>query len=338
MKRIAAVLRQHWPFFLIVPILIIVTTWPTTAYIFDLNTLWLPSDVLDLGMKFWDAWYAERILAGKADYYFTDFLFFPIGLSLVYHNFSVPHTLLVLGARIFLPPTNAYILINLLIILANAVGCYIYLFYLFRDRWLGMFGSVVFGLSVFVVESSPIPDLSTVASMPLTLYCVQRGLTERRRRWMVLAGLLAGLTAFTGMYIFVCLLISVGVFLCFMLPKLWKDREFWLGLLLLLAVAGSISALRIYPMMRDSAALGDVLNKGGGREHASDVLDYFVHGENVITEHVFASVLRKPIPPVREGRLSRLRLAALGCHWAGKIKTAPRNSNLVRALVDLHSP
>ena len=263
MKRIAASLRQHWPFFLIVPILIIVTTWPTTAYIFDLNTMWLPSDVLDLGMKFWDAWYAERILAGKADYYFTDFLFFPIGLSLVYHNFSVPHMLLMLAAQLLLPAVNAFNLCFLLIVFANAAASYVYLFYLFRDRWLGLFGSALFGLSVFVIARPGQPDLNTLAAVPLVMYGLHRWLAERRYRWIALAGGLIGLTAFTGMYIFVCLVISVGIFYLFQLPRLWKARAFWVSLTLLLAVAGSISAFRVYPMLREGADLDEALNKGG---------------------------------------------------------------------------
>ena len=326
MKQVTVAFRRHWPLLLVIPLLITIMTWPAAPQVLDRDTLWLPSDHIDPGMKFWDAWYAELILAGKADFYYTDFLFFPTGLSLVFHNFSVPHALLMLAAKFFLPPTSAYSLANLLIILANATACFVYLRYLFRDPWLGVYGSVAFGLSVYVIESSPVPDLSTVAPLPLVLYFAQRGLTERQSRWMVLAGLLAGFTAFIGMYIFVCLLISVGVFLCFVLPRRWKDREFWVSVLLLLALTGSVSALRIYPMMRDSAALGEALNKGGGQEHASDLLDFFVHRENVLTEQVYASVFRQPVPPVREdGYLGYVTLLLAGL---GLAKSRPRREAL----------
>ncbi len=327
MKEIAASLRHHWPFFLFVPLLIIIMTWPTTVYVFDSNTWWAPSDDLDLGMTYWDAWYGRRILAGEAQFYFTDLLFFPKGMSLAFHNFSVPHMLLLHVAQILLPATNAYNLCYMLIIFVNAAACYVYIFYLFRDRWISMFGSVVFGLSVFVIEHPVHPDLNIVAAIPLVLYCMQRGFTERRNRWLVLAGVLSGLTAFTGMYILVCLVITVGVFLFFKLPKLWKARQFWVGILLLLVVAGSISALRIYPMMRESAELDEALNKGGGREYGSDLLDIFVHRENVVTEYVFASLLRKPVPPVREdGYLGyvTLLLAAIGL-----LKAKPRCRTLI---------
>ncbi|MCY3917921.1 MAG: hypothetical protein OXG49_18110 [Chloroflexi bacterium] len=326
MNRIAAGLRQHWPFFLFVPLLILIMTWPTAAYVFDWNTMWLPSDDDDLRMKFWDAWYGGHFFSGKTDFFYTDYLFYPTGLSLAYHNFSVPHMLLMLGAQFFMPVTNAFNLCFLLIVFANAAASYVYFFYLFRDRWLAMFGSVAFGLSVFVINRPGQPDLSTLAAVPLVMYGLRRGLDERRNRWMVFAGVLAGITAFTGMYIFVCLIISVGIFVLFQLPKLWKARGFWASIVLLIAIAGSISALRIYPMLRESAALDEALYKGGGREYGTDLLDHFVHRENVITERVFASLLRQPVPPLREdGYLGyvTLILAAIGL-----FKATPRRATL----------
>ena len=326
-------LRNHWPFFIIVPFLIIVMTWPTTAYILDPNTLWLPNDVLDLGMKFWDAWYGERILAGKADFYFTDLLFHPEGLSLVFHNFSVPHMLLMQVVQKLLPPTNAYSLCYLLIIFVNAASSYLYIFYLLRDRWLAMYGSVLFGLSVFVIEHAVQPDANSVAVFPLVMYCMQRGFNERRARWMIPAGVITGLTAFTGMYIFVCLLITIGIFTLFNLPKRWKARKFWVSLALLLALAGSISALRIVPMMSAGAGLDEALGKGGGREYGSDLLDSFVHRDNVVSELVFAPLLQEPEPPFREdGYIGYVALLLAGI---GLVKTKPRRRTLIWFLLFL---
>ena len=326
MNRIAAASRRHWPFFVFVPLLILIMTWPTAAYVFDWNTMWLPSDDDDLRMKFWDAWYGGHFLAGQADFYYTDYLFYPTGLSLVYHNFSVPHMLLMLGAQLFMPATIAFNLSFLLIVFANAAASYVYLFFLFCDRWLAMFGSVAFGLSVFVINRPGQPDLCTLAAVPLVMYGMHRGLAERRNRWIVLAGILIGITAFTGMYIFVCLVISVGIFALFQLPKFWRARGFWASFVLLLAIAGSISAIRIYPMLREDAGLDEALYKGGGREYGSDLLDHFVHRENVITEQVFSSVLSQPVPPLRED--GYLGYVVLILATIGLLKAKPRSTTL----------
>ncbi|MCY4064257.1 MAG: hypothetical protein OXG53_17940, partial [Chloroflexi bacterium] len=327
MARITAALCFHWPFLLIVPLIIIVMTWPTLRYVFDSNTLWLPSDDIDLRLKFWDAWhFGSQVFAGKADFYYTNYLFYPKGISLVYHNFSIPHMLVMLAAQLVLPPTNAFNLSTLLVIFANAAACYVYILYLFRDRWLSLFGSVLFAASVFVIVRPGQTSVYTVAAIPLAFYCLQRGLDERRNRLIVLAGILAGVTAFTGLYIFVCLLISLGIFILFQLPTHWNTRQFWLSMLLLSAVAAPISALRVYPMMSDEAALDEALQKGGGREHGSDLLDHFIHRENVITEFVFASLLREPVPSVRED--GYLGFVALGLAVFGLLNSKPSRRNL----------
>lgn len=333
MNRIATGLRQHWPFFLFVPLLIIVLTWPIAINTVDTNAMWMPSENLDQGLKLWDAWYGGRMLAGTEQFYFTELLFFPNGMSLVFHNFSMPHVFLQLLAQQFLPATNAYSLSFLLVIFANAAASYVYIFYLFRDRWLGMFGSVVFGLSVFVLKHPMHPDLNIVAAIPLVMYCMQRALSEGRHQWMLLAGLLVGFTAFTSMYTLVCLAITAGIFLLFKLPNSWNVREFWTGILLLLVISGSISALRVYPMMRDSGQLDEALGKGGGQEHGSDLLDLFVHPENVVTEFVFASVLREPVPDVRiDGYLGYVSLLLVAI---GLAKSAPRRQSLLWIVIFL---
>lgn len=333
MKRIAATMRHHWQFFLFVPILTIVMTWPTLRYVFEANTMWLPSDDIDLRMKFWDSWYVGKVVAGSADLYYTEYLFYPEGLSLVYHNISVPHMLLMRALQLVLTPTSAFNLCFLLVVFSNAAACYVYLFYLFRDRWLSLFGSVVFGLSVNVIVRPGQPDVNMLATVPLALYCLQRGLAERRNRWIVLAGVLIGLTAFIGLYIFVCLLISVGAFILFQLPGRWKARAFWVSIIVLALAAGSTSFFRVYPMMRDDDALDEALMKGGGREYGSDLLDYFVHRENVVTEFVFASILRQPVPLERED--GYLGYVALVLAAFGLLKSKPRRSLLLWLLLFL---
>lgn len=323
----SATLRHHWPFILIAPLIIIIMTWPTALHVFDASSLWLPGNDPDIAMKLWDAWYGGLILAGQADFYFTDLLFYPSGASLVYHHFNLPHMLLLLFAQIFLPATNAYSLCFLLTILANAAAAYVYLNYLFRDRWLGLFGSMVFALSVFVIAHPEHPDLNLVAAIPLVLYFMQRAFEDGRARWMALAGLFAGVTAFTSIYILVCLVITVAFFTITRLKRHWTKREFWLGLLLLLALSGSISLVRLYPMMRNSAEMNDALAKSGGREHKNDLLATFVHPRHPLADAVFSGLLNREVPNVPiDGYLGYVSLALAAF---ALLKTSGRRDRLL---------
>lgn len=324
--RIMSAMRRHWPFLTFVPLLTVVMTWPTLVHVFDAGGFWLPSDDLDLGMKVWDAAHARLVLAGQADLYFTDQLFWPKGLSLAFHSFSLPHMLLMLGAQLLLPTTNAFNLCFMLIILLNAAACYIYMRYLFRDKWLAMFGSVIFGLSVFVMEHPVHPDLNIVAPIPLVMYCIQRAFDEWRPRWMIPAGILSGATAFVSLYIFACLALTVGIYMIFKLAGLWRTRAFWVGMLLLVALSASVSAFRLYPMMREAGAWDEALNKARGQEHPSDLLDLFVHKENIVTEGVLAA-LQTARPPVRED--GYLGYVALFLAAFGLIRSGSRRDSLV---------
>ena len=97
MKSLGPFLRSHLHFIVIAPLIIIVVTWPVFPNIFDGDVFWLPSVERDVFLKFWDAWYGKALLRGQADFYYTDLHFHPAGLSLRFHNFSLPH-LLVFGA------------------------------------------------------------------------------------------------------------------------------------------------------------------------------------------------------------------------------------------------
>ena len=64
MARLPSSFRHHLHFIIIVPLLIIVMTWPTIVYVFDTDTVWLPSASNDVFFKIWDVWYGRQVLEG----------------------------------------------------------------------------------------------------------------------------------------------------------------------------------------------------------------------------------------------------------------------------------
>ena len=106
MKSATRTLREHLHFIIIVPLLIIVMTWPTFVHVFDSDGFWLPSHE-DMYMKVWDAWYGKLMLSGQAEFYSADLLFHPNGLSLDFHNFSLPHMFVFGGLQEIIPAANA---------------------------------------------------------------------------------------------------------------------------------------------------------------------------------------------------------------------------------------
>ena len=291
MPRLVSTLRNHLPFIVVVGILTAVLTWPAVENVFDTSVFWLPTstDSADVWMKLWDAWYFKSLIAGRADFYFTDLLFYPDGLSLVYHNFNVPHMVVFGGLQAVVPTSNAFNLTYLLIIFSTALSAYAYLYYLLKNKWAGLFGAVVLGLSGYVVGRASQPDVAWIATLPLALYFFHRAIDEKRWLFIGISGILAGLTAFIGMYTYVCILLTLGLYiLCFARSR-WRTRHFWMRIALLFFVIGAISIVRIYPMIADSRGLEDALNKSGGRERENDLLQYFINYEHPIVNELIAT-------------------------------------------------
>ena len=284
------VLRAHLPFVVIVPLLVIGMTWPTFVKVFDTSELWLPRRDIDINMLFWDAWYFKRLLAGQADFYYTDLKFHPEGVSLAYHNFTLPHMALFAGLQAFLPPFNAFNLTYLILVYLTILSGYIYLYYLFRDRWIALFGAVVFGAGGFVLMRPGQVSTSFIAGIPLTLYFFQRGILEERRLYMLIAGCLVGASAFIGLYVQVCLLVTLAIFTLVFAHSRWRDGSFWQSMIMFCLIAAALTFVRIVPMVADPAGLADALNKTGGREYDNDLLAYFAYYPNLITGPIFERI------------------------------------------------
>ena len=289
MLKLSQTIREHRHFLIVVIGLIIAMTFPTVVYVFRTDVFWLPTGRGDLFMKFWDAWYGKAILSGQADFYFTDLLFYPQGLSLAYHNLSVPHMLVFGLLQAIMPAANAYNVCYLLIIFFTTVSAYVYLLYLFEDKWICLFGAAVFGMSGYVVGRTSQPDVALIATLPLSLYCFHRGVLEDRWRFIICAGALTGVTVFIGMYTFVCIVLSLGLYILYFARSRWHSRTYWLRIIVMVVVIGVISILRIYPMIADSAALDRALDKSGQAEQDNDLLQYFINYENPVTMRLFTN-------------------------------------------------
>ena len=299
MKILRNALRHHLPFLVIMPLLIVVMTWPTMAQVFDFDSFWLVQDNIDANMLFWDAWYFEKLITGQADYYFTDLLFHPQGVSLAFHNFSLPHMIVFAALKTILPSANAFNLTYLLLVFLNATAGYIYLHYLFRDKWVALFGAVVFGASAFVLSRPAHTHISFIATLPLSLYFLHRGLVEDRLRFMLIAGAMIGVTAFIGMYTLVCLLIILLFYLAHFALSNWRERSFWINVSLLYLVIAGFLLARIYPMLVDSQGLSGALSKNEGLELGKDLLGYLVNYQHPVTSPLLKALF--PLKQINHG-------------------------------------
>lgn len=123
--RGAGRLREHWHVLLIVPLVVIVVTWPTFANIFDAEEFWLHTRHQDKWLRLWDAWRLETALAGQTSFFHSNSIFHPQGLSLAMHAISLPHAFLLLALQNLIPADSVYNLLFLLMLCFNAICAYV---------------------------------------------------------------------------------------------------------------------------------------------------------------------------------------------------------------------
>ena len=272
MRRLSILLREHLHFFIVVTFLTLVMTFPTIVYVFRTDVFWLPTgNSHDVFIKIWDSWYLKQVLTGQANLYFTNMMFFPQGVTLEFHPLFLHFALVSNALQNILPVSNAYSLTFLLSVVFSAFSAYLYLFYVLKDTWVSLFGAVVFALSPHVMALRNIPDVGFVATLPLILYLFHRGVIENRRALVIGAGLLAGLNTFVIMYVYVCALMTLGLYVCAFAWRRWRQKRYWTHVILLLLAIAVTSVWRIYPMMQNSQGLGETLAWADASENSRDL-------------------------------------------------------------------
>ena len=283
-------IRKHLHFIVVVSVLLVVMTWPTIVYVFDTDTFWLPSNNRDIWMKLWDAMHWKSVLAGTADYFNSDKIFYPNGVSLAFHSLSLPHVLVFGGLQALMPVSNAYNLAYLLIVFSSTLAAYIYLLFLFNDKWLALFGAIVFGFSQHIISHGHQPDINFIATLPLALYFFHRAISEQRRKFFIISGFLIGITTYLSIYILVCLAITLGMVMFWFAKSRWKQPAFWLGIALMLCLAVATSFPRVQPLLTNQGNLDQALAKTAGREIGNDLLASFVNYRHPVLSPLFNSV------------------------------------------------
>ncbi|MCY3831499.1 MAG: hypothetical protein OXG85_00705 [Chloroflexi bacterium] len=287
-------LRDHIHCLVIVPLVIVALTWPTFPSLFDGDRLWLHVDQRDKYLRIWDAWHIERVLAGEAELYHTDYMFHPAGVSLAFQSYSIPHALLLIVLQKIMPVDNAYNLLFLLIHAFNAFCAYTLFQHLIKDKWIALFGAIVVVASLPFPYDSTVPDLITIGTLPLTIYFLRRAVTENRPLFAALAGFCAGITAFISLYIFAIILLTVAMCAAFCAFSRSRQAAFWRLLLLSIAVCASIGYLRLYPMFADAAVLKEGLESHKSHIRSNDLLDHFVLTDNPFTGDLLRAAFNVP--------------------------------------------
>lgn len=234
----------------------------------------------DTSMKLWDVWWFERMLATGQPFYFTRELFHPIGLDISFHPISWTTTAVIWLLEPLMGVFSAYKVMILVAVFSSAYAAYLLALWLTRSRVAAWFGGAVYSFSPYHLgDLRGHPDLTQLAFIPLAILCLLIGLRQRRIWMAALGGVLLGLVAWTGLYLFGFAVITLAVLVAYeaWVERGWSEKGFWQIVGVFALAASVLLAPRLLPIFSDPASLSYVIeNKFTAYESQADLLSYFV--------------------------------------------------------------
>ncbi|MCW5873406.1 MAG: hypothetical protein KIS88_02040 [Anaerolineales bacterium] len=234
----------------------------------------------DLYMKLWDVWWFERMQATGQSFYYSKEIFYPLGLDLSFHPASWTTTLVIWALAPLMGVFGAYKLMILVAVFSSAYAAYLLALWLTKNRVAAWFGGAIYSFAPYhLSDLRGHPDLSQLAFIPLAVLCLLLAF-KQRRVWMAgLAGILLGLVAWTGLYLFGFAALTLGFVLAYeaLIERGWRTQQFWQLCGVFTLAAAALLLPRLLPVFNDRASLEYVIeNKFTAYESQADLLSYFV--------------------------------------------------------------
>jgi hypothetical protein len=196
---------------------------------------------LDTYVHYWNGWWVRQALREGQSPFHTDYLFYPQGLSLVYHNFA---WLSILGWLVLQPIVGGFAAYNLTFLLSLALcgwAAFLLASELIGDRRVAILCGLIYQCWPLRLAQLDHPNLVSTYCIPLFLLFLARAVRCPRRRSGVLAGVFFALVGYTRWQLLIPASIVGAVYLAFTLPRVWNASFQWLAPLVLAGVVATIA-------------------------------------------------------------------------------------------------
>jgi hypothetical protein len=223
-------------------LLALMMTWPLVG---QLNSH-LPGRGDDLLVHYWNGWRTKRVLTQGGELFYTDLIFYPQGVSLLYHNISWFSIALWLPLEPLVGGVAAFNLVYLLTFVLCAVGMYALAFYLTRSPAAAFVAGLVYAFWPYRLFEINHPNLIATQWLPLILLYMMRVVREEHKiRNAFVAALFVALTGYARWQLLVLAAIAAGAYGVY---SLVFERRYWnLRVVVALVLVGVISIALMSP-------------------------------------------------------------------------------------------
>lgn len=190
--------------------------------------------------------FREQILHLK-DPYFTDYIFYPVGTSLLLHSYTEFNSILSLAITPLLGYMAAYNISVLLSTFLTAVGMYLLAKKIIHHSMASLFAAVAFAFAPFrIVSLFGHINFALIQWIPFSFWALCKLAEKPRPRAAFLTALFVALTCYSNYYYAIFLAIGIVVVLIYGVWRLpdWRSSRF----LLQLPLVGAFLILLLAPI------------------------------------------------------------------------------------------
>jgi hypothetical protein len=236
----------------------------------------------DLFIFPWNDWWCRKCLLEGLNPYFTTWLYYPQGVSLVYHNFAWLNTALWLPLAPVVGSVAAYNLIFLFNIALGGIGMFALARYWTGDQRAAFLAGLVYAFWPCRMSHYNHPNMISTGWIPLSLLFVMRTIRERNRLGPALWGGL--LLALVGLARWQHLIFGMGFVVLYLVWSVVWERRCWdrstvLHLALLFGLALALMAPLLFPLVKAQLVggeYGEDLLSTDAASYSIDLVSYFV--------------------------------------------------------------
>ena len=230
----------------------------------------------------WNDWWCRKALIEGRNPLYSTWLFYPRGVSLVFHNFAWLNTAMWLPLSPLVGPVAAYNLIFLFNLALGGVAMHSLVRYLTGDHRAAFVGGLIFAFWPCRMSHYNHPNMISVGWIPLFLLFFIRTIRETPK---LKSALLAALfLALTGLARWLHLIFAGGMAAVYVVTSLFSERRCWnRRTVAALGLAFGLATVLMAPLL---SPLVSAQMEGGTQEqdvfstdpdlYSTDLVSYFV--------------------------------------------------------------
>jgi hypothetical protein len=177
----------------------------------------------DQSIAIWDDWWLAKALSTHVSPFYTRYLFYPTGVSLLYHSISWLTAAIALPLRALFGAIASYNLTFLLETLLCAGSLFALALYLTESALASFVAGFVFAFDPYrITRAMQHPNLANTGFIPLVLLGLFRA-WRGQRHWVWFAAAALACVLLTGVHLFLMTSLAVAVLVPF---EAWQTRRF----------------------------------------------------------------------------------------------------------------